>query len=269
MADIGSITQQNTSSATAGKTTTEKNSLGQEDFLKLLVAQLQHQDPLNPTDATEFTAQLAQYSQLEQLFNLNSAMDQMTLAQNNSQRISALSLIGKEVLVSGNSFSFDQQPVEIGYRVDNTVTEGTLRIKDANGKTVDTIELADLDKGNHTITWDGKNGEGEFLAQGNYTIDISTKGATDPTTASVTALVRSEVTGVKMDDGIPKLETSSGYYTIDAIHGAYNKATQQPEDTLPTDGEVANSGVTQSPAQQTISAAKDGSGIIEDMLSAL
>jgi flagellar basal-body rod modification protein FlgD len=260
MADIGSITQQNSSSATAGTTTTEKNSLGQEDFLKLLVAQLQNQDPLNPTDATEFTAQLAQYSQLEQLLNLNSAMDQMTLAQNNSQRISALSLIGKEVLVSGNSFSFDQQPVEIGYRVDDTVTEGTLRINDSYGKTVETIELADLEKGNHTITWDGKNAEGELLSSGNYTIDIQ------PTGAAVTALVRAEVTGVKMEDGTPTLETSAGYYTIDEIHGAYDKTTQQPDATLPTDGEVTDSGVTQSPLQQTISAAKDGSGIIEDVL---
>lgn len=267
MADIGSITQQNISSTAGTTSTTEKNALGQGDFLTLLVAQLQNQDPLNPTDATEFTAQLAQYSQLEQLFNLNTAMDQMTLAQNNSQRISALSLIGKEVLISGDTFNFDQQPVEIGYRVEDTVTQGTLRIEDSNGKTVDTIELADLDKGNHTITWDGKNGEGEFLAQGTYTIDIQAVGANNSSTAAVIGLVRSEVTGVKMDGGIPKLETSSGYYSIDEIHGAYDKATQQPEDASPEDGVVTSSGDSQSSAQEIISAAKDGSGIIEDVSS--
>lgn len=246
MADIGSITQQNISSTTAGTSTTEKNSLGQEDFLTLLVAQLQNQDPLNPTDATEFTAQLAQYSQLEQLFNLNTAMDQMTLAQNNSQRISALSLIGKEVLVSGDTFSFDKQAVEIGYRVDDTITEGTLRIRDATGTTVDIIALDDLDQGNHTFTWDGKNGEGDFFASGNYTIDLQATGANDSSAAAVTALIRSEVTGVKMDGGTPKLETSSGYYAIDEIHGAYDQTKQQPEDTTPTDGEVTSSGVTAS-----------------------
>lgn len=233
MADIGSITQQNTSSVTSGTSTTETNSLGQEDFLTLLVAQLENQDPLNPTDATEFTAQLAQYSQLEQLFNLNTAMEEMTLAQNNSQRISALSLIGKEVLVAGDTFSLDQQPVEIGYRIEETVSEGTLRIQDPYGKIVETIELTDLDKGNHSITWDGKNEEGELLSSGNYTIDIQTTGA------AIAPLVRSEVTGVKMEDGTPTLETSAGYYTIDEIHGAYDKTTQQSEDTTPTDGEVS------------------------------
>lgn len=236
MADIGSITQQNISSATSGTSTTEKNSLGQEEFLTLLVAQLENQDPLNPTDATEFTAQLAQYSQLEQLFNLNTAMDEMTLAQNNSQRISALSLIGKEVLVSGDTFSFDQQTVEIGYRIDDIVTEGTLRIEDSTGATVATIELTDLDQGNHTITWDGKNEEGDFFSSGTYTIDIQATGANDLSVAAVTALIRSEVTGVKMDGGTPKLETSSGYYAIDEIHGAYDQSTQQPENAEPTDG---------------------------------
>lgn len=236
MADIGSITQQKISSATSGTSTTEKNSLGQEEFLTLLVAQLENQDPLNPTDATEFTAQLAQYSQLEQLFNLNTAMDEMTLAQNNSQRISALSLIGKEVLVSGDTFSFDQQPVEIGYRIDDTITEGTLRIMDSTRTTVGTIELTDLDQGNHTITWNGTDTEGELLSSGNYTIDIQATGANDSSAAAVTALIRSEVTGVKMDGGTPKLETSSGYYAIDEIHGAYDQTRQQPENAEPTDG---------------------------------
>ncbi len=63
--------------------------LGKEDFLMLLVTQIQYQDPLNPADNTQFVAQLAQFSALEQMSNLN------TTANNNT----AYSLVGKEVLV--------------------------------------------------------------------------------------------------------------------------------------------------------------------------
>ncbi len=93
-----------TAAGMAATAATPENTLGQDEFLTLLVAQLQNQDPLNPTDATEFTAQLAQYSQLEQLFNLNDAMDGLSAAQTSSQKVSALSLIGKEVVVEDSHF---------------------------------------------------------------------------------------------------------------------------------------------------------------------
>ena len=64
--------------------------LGKEDFLTLLVAQLQNQDPMNPEDATEFTAQLAQFSSLEQLFNINENMEDLALAQQQSDRFSTM-----------------------------------------------------------------------------------------------------------------------------------------------------------------------------------
>lgn len=262
MPDIAAITgQQATQTNQAEKK--DKSTLGQDDFLTLLVAQLQNQDPLNPSDATEFTAQLAQYSQLEQLFNLNTAMDQMTLAQNNSQRISALGLIGKEVLVSGKTFTLGEEPVDIGYQVHDTATAATLRIQDQFGKTVDTVELTDLDKGNHSITWTGVGSDGTQLDPGKYTISIQATGLDDETSAAVTPLVRSEVTGVRMEDGVPKLVTDTGDYTIDAIHGAYDKSTSTTDST-PEDGEQGGTGESTS-ENEAISAATDGAGIIEDM----
>ena len=102
----------NTAAGTAATAAKTDNTLGQDQFLTLLVAQLQNQDPLNPTDATEFTAQLAQYSQLEQLFNLTDAMDGLTAAQTSSQKVSALSLIGKEVVVGAVGYDELKQHVD-------------------------------------------------------------------------------------------------------------------------------------------------------------
>ena len=170
MTTIPGIT--NTSTTTASKTTSKASALGQEQFLTLLVAQLQNQDPLNPTDATEFTAQLAQYSQLEQLFNLNDSMDQLATAQNNSERLSALSLIGQDVVVEESEFTLGAEPVQIGYKIDGTVTDANLLIKNSSGKTVATLAAKDLSAGNHYLTWDGKDSSGNTLAPGKYSITI-------------------------------------------------------------------------------------------------
>ena len=211
----------NTSSNTATTSSSKTSALGQDQFLTLLVAQLQNQDPLNPADATEFTSQLAQYSQLEQLFNLNDSMEQLATAQNNSERLSALTLIGQDVVVENSEFTLGKESVEIGYKVDGTVTDVDLLIKNSDGKTVATLSASDLSEGNHFLTWDGKSSSGTALDPGTYSIQISAKNGTTAS-ASVSPLVRSEVTGIDLSGSEAKIVTALGEYAISAIHGAYD-----------------------------------------------
>ena len=107
MSYIDVINQATTAAAQAKAKEADKGNdiMGKEDFLTLLVAQLQNQDPLNPDDPTEFTAQLAQFSSLEQLFNLNESMDKVATSVNDSQKLSALSMIGKEVAYADSEFT--------------------------------------------------------------------------------------------------------------------------------------------------------------------
>ncbi len=87
------------SSAVSTETQTSASAeiLGKDDFLNLLVTQLQHQDPLNPAESTEFTAQLAQFSSLEQLNNINDNLKNMELFQTSVTNSQAVSYIGKEI----------------------------------------------------------------------------------------------------------------------------------------------------------------------------
>ena len=90
------VTSSTSTSATSGSST-----LGKDDFLKLLIVQLRNQDPLNPTEGTEFAAQLAQFSSVEQLTNINSTLTE-SLATNKllTQSIGnslATTMIGKTV----------------------------------------------------------------------------------------------------------------------------------------------------------------------------
>ncbi len=212
-----------TSSTTSATATASNNTLGQDEFLTLLVAQLQNQDPLNPADATEFTSQLAQYSQLEQLFNLNDSMDQLTAAQNSSERISTLSLIGQDVVVEGSDFTPKEDAVQIGYKVDGTVAGIDIAIQNSTGKTVATLSANDCEPGNHFITWDGLATDGTPLPSGNYSIVINTKSSGDAT-ATVSPLVRTEVTGVDLSSSDPMIVTNLGEYKVSALYGAYNNS---------------------------------------------
>ena len=97
---ITAINNQTIPSAASTRATTDV--LGKDDFLQLLVTQLQNQDPLNPMDSTEFTAQLAQFSSLEQLYNVNDNLDSLgtnQLTMNNTQTVS---MIGKSAWAYGN-----------------------------------------------------------------------------------------------------------------------------------------------------------------------
>jgi flagellar basal-body rod modification protein FlgD len=111
--------------------------------------------------------------------------------------------------------------VEIGYKVDGTVTDVDLLIKNSDGKTVATLSASDLSEGNHFLTWDGKNSSGTALDPGTYSIQISAKNGTTAS-ASVSPLVRSEVTGIDLSGSEAKIVTALGEYAISAIHGAYD-----------------------------------------------
>ncbi len=92
---VGGLTPIPTKNDPNSQVQSDKNSLGKDDFMTLLVAQLQAQDPTNPMDAQDFSAQLAQFSTVEQMFNVNenlAALQQSQIALNNT---SALTLIGK------------------------------------------------------------------------------------------------------------------------------------------------------------------------------
>jgi flagellar basal-body rod modification protein FlgD len=206
-AAAASSSAQTGSSASTAKTA---NIMGKEDFLTLLVAQLKNQDPLNPDDPTEFTAQLAQFSSLEQLTNLNTSMAGLTTAQTNSQKLAALSLIGKDVSYNGSSFSYGGTPIAVGYKLDGIASGVTISLQDSDGKTIKTLQAEDteLKAGNHFITWDGTDTSGNTVADGTYKIVLSASAAKTGTTLAATPLISSEVTGVNLSNGM--LTTRAG-----------------------------------------------------------
>jgi len=218
---------QTTTAATGQESTKSRNEavMGKEDFLSLLVAQLQNQDPLNPDEPTEFTAQLAQFSSLEQLFTLNESMQNLVASSADANRFSALSTIGKEVAYHSDNFNFSGEEVQFGYKLDTRASLVRLTLQH-NGVTVKTFSAEDLTPGNHFFTWDGVTDEGYQAAPGNYTIGLQATTANGEN-LDIAPLIRSEVTGVNLQGGYGGiLITRAGEISFNDILGVYETGSR-------------------------------------------
>jgi len=147
--------------------------LDRDAFLNLLITQLQNQDPLNPTDSTEFTAQLAQFRSLEQLGNVNDNLKQLQNFQASINNSQAVSLIGKEIAANGNLLELtDGHPAGCDFKLDEDAAVVVASIYDHTGGFVTSFEGRNLTTGQHTLYWDGTDKNGSSATPGNYTFEI-------------------------------------------------------------------------------------------------
>ncbi|BHH83374.1 flagellar hook assembly protein FlgD [Desulforhopalus sp. 52FAK] len=260
------------SRATSGTTLydqKDRSVMGKEDFLMLLVEQLKNQDPTNPEDATEFTSQLTEFSSLEQLENLNTSMDSLIASNQNSDKISTLGTIGKDVAYKGSEISYSGESVGFGYLLNTTAAEVTITLSQ-NGGTVATLEGTELSAGNHFLSWDGLTDDGEQAPVGDYDISIS---ATDSAGASVavTSLIRSEVTGVDLGGTSGgTLITVAGEIPFSSIigvfePGSYGDSSAATDDEKESDEESVTDTVDE--AVDTVEDAVDATETIVDAVT--
>ena len=121
-------------------------------FMRLLLAQIENQDPLKPTDQTDFVAQLAQFSSLEGIQNLNSSVEDIGAMYRSSQALQATALVGREVLVKGQVGYLDGSG-SIGGMIEAGQASGdvTMTVKDASGQVVANVDLGNIRQRRNTV----------------------------------------------------------------------------------------------------------------------
>jgi flagellar basal-body rod modification protein FlgD len=194
--------QNQSSASVASATNSISNSvLGKDDFLKLLVMQLRFQDPLNPMKGTEFAAQLAQFSSVEQLANINTNLNNnldanAILTQSINNALSA-TFIGKQVRATTDVFQFGgTDPVRVGYSLPSNADNAKITIYDSAGNTVRVINNTGTSKGDNTVTWDGKNDQGNAVKAGQYKFKVEAKDSKG-SDMTLTQFVYGKVNGVR------------------------------------------------------------------------
>ena len=200
------ITATNSTTAaatTAGATTggSTANAAGSEDrFLKLLVAQLSNQDPMNPMDNAQVTSQMAQISTVTGVQQTNQAIKELAAQLASMQMLQSSSLVGRSVLVDGNKLPVSNNQASGAVELLAAADSVKIDILSAGGKVVDTIDLGARAAGRHPFDWDATGkAAGTTMA---YRVTATQGGKA----VGTTQLVRDNVASVSNDNGSMNLQ---------------------------------------------------------------
>ena len=151
------LDQYKTNASAAGKPKT--NEMGQDEFLKLMIAEMNNQNPLSPKENGEFIAQLAQFTTVENLDKLNTTTETMASSMRSNQALQASSLVGRSVIVEGNDAGLLlNNGIISGYTdLPSSATDLKINIEDENGQLLEQISLGNHAQGEMSIRWDGLN----------------------------------------------------------------------------------------------------------------
>ena len=198
------IDELGTYSQSVSSGTSPKKELGKEEFLTLLVAQLRHQDPLNPMESADFTAQLAQFSSLEQLFGMNDALTAIQETLGTQESGNVLDYIGKLVKTNDSTVFIKDGNMESNAYTLEDEAEVTIFVYDSKGVEVRRIYGGWKEAGQHDLSWDGKDNNGNLAGDGIYFFEVE---AIDENgfVVSYDAYLTGEVTGVTYQNSIPYL----------------------------------------------------------------
>ena len=205
------------SQAASTSNQSDNNVMGKDDFLTLLVAQLQHQDPLNPSESTEFTAQLAQFSSLEQLQNVNANLAGFEVYQATLNNIQSSGFIGKTVTATGSMIGVDQgvsDPVRFDLAGD--AASVYIQIYDQFGTFVTDIPSGAMPMGEHQVTWNGQNSNGSTVDDGYYAFNVMAVDA-EGTRIPVTSYTTGVVTGIDYSTGSTNLVVNDYEIPISSV----------------------------------------------------
>jgi flagellar basal-body rod modification protein FlgD len=165
--------------------------LSQEDFFALLTEQLAYQDPTKPADNDQMIAQMTNFTMAEGISNMSKEFASFSQSMTSGQTLQASSLIGRNILIpSGNVSVTDGNTTTGVIAAPQSAQNVALRIEDANGQLIRTIQLGNKEAGTFNFEWDGKDSDGNPVEDGNYVIKAQGRIGNDNTALTVATHTR-------------------------------------------------------------------------------
>ncbi len=216
-----------TSTANLNTTTTDSTTatnpdsvLGKDDFMQLLLTELQYQDPTDPMDSDKILTQTSELATLESTDNTNKALEDLSKQLSSSSELNAISAIGKMGSLGTDSITLtdDNNPTFEMY-FPHDIQSGTVEIADENGDVVKTFALQPQSGGVLSFQWDGTDDNGDRVASGSYSIMAN---YSDGQTGSyTTAYGVYPIESVRFDNGSAQLKMGSNYYPLSSVKEIY------------------------------------------------
>lgn len=221
--------------------TNPKSQLDKDAFMKLLLTELQYQDPTSPMDTEKMLTQTSQLATLEMQENTNQAMKELVSQLKTNSSMYALSALGKMASLGTDSFVLKEgdKSIDIPIYFENGAKSGVLQILDgsaSNAKVIREIPFESLNPGTNKIKWDTLKGDGSIAQQGAYSIKV---GYVDPKTNAYRTAKYGEypVESVKFIDGKANIKIAGEYKPVDEIAEFYEPRANQRQSISNTQGE--------------------------------
>jgi flagellar basal-body rod modification protein FlgD len=175
-----------------------KQELGQEDFLKLMIAQLKNQDPVNPADNSEFLGQIAQFRMVSGIDEMGVSFEGISSNLYAAQAMQASQLVGKDVLTQSETATLTSgEPVEGMLESDEPVTHARMLVHDISGALVTSMDIGTVKAGAQRFAWNGQLADGSQAPDGEYF--ITAEGLINGELAGIPVSHFSQVESVSVD----------------------------------------------------------------------
>ncbi|MDD5400531.1 MAG: FlgD immunoglobulin-like domain containing protein [Sulfurimonas sp.] len=204
----------------ASNKTKDKSVLGKDDFMKLLLVELQHQDPTEPMDSEKILNQTSQLAGLEATENTNKALAALAASMSSSQQFSTISAIGKTADLGSNAITLDKgKSTNFEVYFPDNIKKGTIDILDKNGNKVKTLDVGTNSKGVYKFEWDGTNQNKNAVDSGIY---YATASYTNPAGDALKTRVGAyPIESVKFDSGKTYVKLGSSYVPLENVKEVY------------------------------------------------
>ncbi|MBL7716724.1 MAG: flagellar hook assembly protein FlgD [Bdellovibrionales bacterium] len=178
-----------------------KKQLGKDDFLRIMITQMKHQDPTKPFEAEQFAAQLAQFASVEQLQNINNNITKMTQANQPLERMAMTNMIGKTVTVDRDRFPFTEgEKASLNYTLPKDAASVIVRVQNEAGETVFEKDIGEQKAGDGLFVWDGKKTNTLPAKTGSYMLRVEAKDENGQS-LSTENRAQARVVGVGFENG--------------------------------------------------------------------
>jgi len=194
--------------------------LTSDDFLQLFMTQLQYQDPTAPMETSDMLNQTSQLTQLQTNQDLKDSLNKLTAQMGASSDYSAVSMIGKMADTGANGFSISdagnlQSDIPFDLYFDDNYANATVKITDRNGDVVRSFDMENGEKGISSFTWDGKDDNGNPVADGEYYVTADYTTTSNENKTSMLGVY--PVESVRFEDGKAQLKVDNKYMPLDSI----------------------------------------------------
>jgi len=205
----------NAAAAAAAVPPNPKGDMGStETFMKLLVAELKQQDPMDPMQARDMVAQLASLTTVQKLTGIDAKLSGLQDGSIASASMQSASLIGKTVTAATNRLTLNSTGTPTGsYKLQNAAETVSVKVVDGTGQVVRSFEAGAQSGGPKTFEWDGRDASGRRVPNGTYNFAVTaqdSKGIPVPVSTEVNGLV----TEITYENGAPEVVVGGAHVAL-------------------------------------------------------